>query len=209
MAKAEENGYFYHRFDEVWNIQKKYVSDKTLDYIDGVADGADVSPWRIGYMWIWEGVMYPMGCTSFAVEGLGTKSNNLIHVRSLDGHGYLEDPVTGIYAQEAPVLVVCDPIEDFAFMYPSVAGYFVEDGINERGISVCNLWSVCSDNTLYGSPMGVRLFEALYSSSNASQAIEIITSNNTFGYNFIVCDGQKNDAYVIAVSYTHLTLPTN
>jgi hypothetical protein len=168
-----------------------------MDYLQGTADAIGVDLEDIGFIWIWEGVLYYKHCTSFAIWGDATKSGELIHIRSLDGLGYLEDPVTGMYSQEFPVLVVCNPEEDNAFLYPTNAGYSVEDGFNEKGVSVCNLWSANNDITPNGSPMGVRLFEALYMADNADEAIKIITSNKTFGYNYIICDGKIPKGYAV------------
>jgi hypothetical protein len=197
MNKADLLGITIEDFQNIWDIQKNYISQKTLDYMQGTADALGLELKDIGFIWIWEVVLYYEHCTSFAFWGDATQSGELIHVRSLDGLGYLEDPITGMYSQEFPVLVVCNPEDDNAFLYPTNAGYSVEDGFNEKGVSVCNLWSVNNDMTPYGSPMGVRLFEALFMADDANDAIEIITSNKTFGYNFIVCDGKIPKGYAI------------
>ena len=184
-------------FENLWEIQKSFISDKTLQYFQGTADALGLSLKDIGFIWVWEGVLCAKRCTSFALWGDATSTGELIHVRSLDGLGYLQDPVSETYAQEYPVVIICNPENDNAFLYPTTAGYSVEDGFNEKGVSVCNLWSINSDDSKYGSPMGVRLFEALYKSDDAEEAIEVITTHKTFGYNYIVCDANIPEAYAI------------
>jgi hypothetical protein len=194
---VEEFGITLQDFERLWNIQKPYISDKTLQYLQGTADAINKPLKDIGFIWIWEGVFYEKRCTSFALWGDATETGELIHVRSLDSLGYLKDPITETYIQEYPIIVVCNPDNDHAFLYPTIAGYSVEDGFNSKGISVCNLWSVNSDGSSEGSPMGVRLFEALYKADDAENAIQIITSNKTFGYNFVICDAKIPEAYAV------------
>lgn len=197
MYGAERFGTTLEDFENLWNIQKNYISNKTMDYLQGTADALNLKLKDIGFIWIWEGVLYYKQCTSYAFWGDATINGELIHVRSLDGLGYLEDPITGLYSQEFPVLVVCNPKDDHAFLYPTNTGYSVEDGFNDMGISVCNLWSENDDISPFGSPMGVRLFEALFMSDTAEEAIEIVTTNKTFGYNYIVCDGKIPEGFAI------------
>ena len=197
MHGVEKFGITHQDFENLWNIQKPYFSEKTLDFLRGTADAINKTLKDVGFIWIWEGVLYAKRCTSFALYGDATKNGELIHVRSLDGLGYMQDPITQTYAQEYPVIVVCNPKEDHSFLYPTIAGYSVEDGFNEKGVSVCNLWSINSDDSPVGSPMGVRLFEALFQADNGQEAIEIITTNKTFGYNYVICDANIPEIYAV------------
>jgi hypothetical protein len=197
MHGVEKFGVTEQDFENLWGIQKPFISSKTLQYLQGTADALDITLKEIGFIWIWEGVLYAKRCTSFALWGDATKTGELIHVRSLDALGYMLDPVTNTYAQEYPVVIICNPEDDNAFLYPTIAGYSVEDGFNEKGVSVCNLWSINSDDSKVGSPMGVRLFEALYQADTGVEAIEIITTNETFGYNYVIGDANYPEAYAV------------
>ena len=190
-------GATYNDFLDLWTIQKSYVSQNLVDFIQGTADGADVPFDSIAITWVYDGGIYMHRCSSFAVWGPATTNNELFFARSLDWFLDIKDPVTGKYIQENPVLIIANPEHGYSFMYPTFAGYVVEDGINEKGIAVSNMYSDSSDQTPYGTPMGVRLFETLYQSSNAKEATDIITTNETFGYNFLVCDGYAPVGYAI------------
>lgn len=194
---AEQFGVTLQDFEILWEKQKPYISHKTMQYLQGTADAIGKTLKDVGFIWIWEGVLYEKRCTSFAIWGHATKTGKLIHVRSLDALGYIQDPETEKYAQEFPVVIICNPEDDHALLYPALAGYSVEDGFNAQGVSVCNLWSMNSDGSPHGSPMGVRLFEALYMADNAEEAIDIITTDKTFGYNYVVCDANVPVAYAV------------
>jgi len=193
---------------EQWNIQKNYTSENVLKFIRGIADGADVSPEVMGCMWIWDEYLYgKMGnpwedclyshCSTLAAWGQATQSNELIHVHSFDMPSDIKDPITGINILEKPVLIVADPDEGYGFMYPSFAGFIAAGGVNERGISISMAGSFNSDVTKYGTPYNIRIFEALYSASNSNKAIEIVTTNETFGLIYFICDGDIPVGYVV------------
>ena len=182
---------------ELWDIQKNYIRQESINYIQGTADALDLDLEDYAFMWVFEGIFYSL-CTSFAAWGPATTDHELIHVRSMDGPWVLYDPITHEAVQDYPVLVVADPDEGHAFLYPTYAGYVVEDGFNDQGISMCSIWSPnYSDRTIYGAPMGIRTLEVLYSASTAEEAITIVTSNETFGYNFVICDGKKPEGYAV------------
>lgn len=202
-----EQGIPFSEFIEVWNIQKNYITQETINYIQGISDGASVSFEDIAFMWVWEGVLY-FQCTSFACWGNATNNSELIHVRSLDWPDDIIDPISGKYAEENSVIIIGKPDHGYSFMYPTFAGYGVEDGINENGISVCDLWSSNNDQTVYGSPMNIRLFEALFNSYSIEDAINIINSNKTFGYNFIVTDAKNPIGYLIETTANHTYIGT-
>lgn len=190
-------GIDYESFVEMWNTQKEFCSSNARDFILGSADALGVSEHIIGVLWVWEGVLYANRCSSFCLWGDATSDGELIHVRSLDSFGTICDPASGVSLQENAVVMVCVPDEGYAFLYPTFAGYGVEDGFNEVGVSVCNLWSENSDGSSLGCPMGIRLFDALWSSSSGLEAVEILTENKTFGYNFVVCDANIPEGYAV------------
>jgi len=185
-------------FLEIWNIQRNYVSQDIINYTQGIADGADLPFDNVAISWVYEGGVYlRYKCSGFSVWGEATYDNELYFCRSFDWYVDIQDPVTGKYIQENPVLIIANPENGNAFLYPSFAGFTPEGGINEKNVAVSNLWSPNSDTTRNGKSMNVRLFEALNKASNAEEAVDIITSYRTFGYNFLVADGETPIGYAI------------
>ena len=192
----EQLGIPYQAFIDLWKQQEPYIPQQIIQYTLGIANGSGLPFLEIATLWVYDGVLYNK-CSSFVVWGNTSKDGRLYHVRSLDGPGSIQDPITGKYVQENAVLIVGNPDEGQPFCYPTFAGYVVEGGMNAKGITVCNLWSPNTDSTIFGSPMGVRLFQALYSSESANEAIHILTTNKTFGYNFLVGDANIPAAYAV------------
>jgi len=184
---------------DLWNVQKDHISQEVKDYISGTADALELPFEEIASIWVAEGAAYYNKCSSFAAWGDATYDGELIMGRSLEFPLNIIDPITDSLVQDYPVIVICDPDGDGynSFMYPTFAGYVVEDGFNEKGIAVSNMWSPNSDQTTNGAPMGIRLFEALYSANSAMDAINILTKDRTFGYNFIVSDAKSPVGYAV------------
>jgi len=180
----------------LWNIQKNYVPDEIVDYIQGTADATGLTFDEIGCIWIWE-KNCSLSCSSVIAEGPATKSNDVIHVYSLDFPVRPVDPITGLCVLGDPVLIVAKPDSGYGFMYPTFAGYVVESGVNEMGISLSNTASPCKDENDYGAPIGIRLLDALIQSSNLEEAINILNTNRTYGYDILISDLNENKGYVI------------
>jgi len=68
---------------KLWNIQKNYISLELVDYIQGTADAIGLSFDDVGCIWIWERNC-SLHCGSYIADGPATKSNEIIHVYSLD-----------------------------------------------------------------------------------------------------------------------------
>ena len=164
---------------KLWNIQKNYIPFEIVDYIQGTADAIGLSFDDIGCIWIWERNC-SLHCSSFIADGPATKSDEIIHVYSLDFPTRPKDPITGLCVLDDPVLIIAKPDNGYAFMYPTFAGYVVESGVNEKGISISNTASPCKDENDYGAPVGIRIFEALFHASNLEEAINIINKNRNF-----------------------------
>jgi hypothetical protein len=181
----------------IWNIQKNYIPNEIADYIQGTADAIGLSYDDVGSTWIWEQTCSNPGCSSYIADGPATKNNEIIHVYSNDYPFRPKDPITGQCILGDPVLIVAKPDNGNAFMYPTFAGYVVESGVNEKGISICNLYSYTNDTNDYGTPGLVRVFEVLIHASTIEEAVNILDTNRTYGYNFLVSDGNTNQGYVI------------
>jgi hypothetical protein len=181
----------------LWTIQKNYIPHEIVDYIQGTADAIGLSFDDVGCIWIWERTCNNSGCMSYIADGPATKSNEIIHVYSGDYPFRPKDPITGLCMLDDPVLIVAKPDNGYAFMYPTFAGYVVESGVNEKGISICNLFSPSKDENDYGAPCLTRVFEVLIHASNIEEARDILNKNRTYGYNFLVSDVNKNQGYVL------------
>lgn len=191
--------------EDFWNNQKNYMSEETLDYIQGTADALGINIDDYGWVWLLEGVAYfklPSPtfdyCSSFAAWGNATSSGELIQVRMIDGPPKCKDPVTGEPFESNPILVVADPDDGNAFAYPTFAGYCAEDGFNEMGISVMSMWSRNNGyKTVHGAPIGTRILETLYTASDIETALSIMTTNKTYGYMMIISDSKIPLSYAV------------
>lgn len=191
-----------------WNIQKNYTKEETLNFIKGLADGAEIDNDLMGCMWIWDSYLYdkignPWGdatydhCCTLAAWGNATKSNELLHAHSFDMNFEIIDPITGSNLLDEPILVVCKPDNGYSFMYPSFPGFIAVSGVNEKGISIAMAGSFNNDKTDEGSSYNTRIFEVLYGASNCEEAIKIVKENETFGLNYLICDGKTSEAYIV------------
>lgn len=189
---------------DTWEKQEPYVCQEVIDYIQGTADALGVPFTDIACIWVAEGTAYSIHCCSMAAWGSATATGDLLQLRSMEFPLDIIDPQTGAYIQDTPVLVVGDPVDGCGFIYPTFAGYVVEDGMNENGVVVANMWSPNHDHRSQGAPMGTRLFETLFTAHTAQDAIDIITSDRTFGYNFVVSDGKTPPAgYAVETTANH------
>ena len=196
-AYYEEMGIPKTELIDLWNKQQSYVPSEVKDYIQGCADALNLSFNDVACIWVAEGAAYNHHCSSYSAWGNATLTGELIHARSLEFPLTIKDPVTGSMIQDYPVIVIADPDDYYAFTYPTYAGYVIEDGMNVEGIAISNMWSENHDQTSFGEPMGIRIFEALYKASSADEAIDIITSKRTYGYNFIVSDAEIPIGYAV------------
>lgn len=199
-------GIYYEDLLELWGIQKDFIPQKVLDFIKGTSDALDLPFEKMGTVWVAEGFSYTLQCCGMAAWGDATEDGDLIALRSMEFPLDIQDPITGDYIQESPVIVIAKPDDGNAFVYPTFAGYSIEDGINEKGISIINNWSPNDENNDYGTPMGVRIFESLYNADTAEEAVKIMTSNRTYGYNFVISDFKTPIGYAIetSVNYSYI-----
>jgi hypothetical protein len=183
-----------------WNISKPYVPLEYIEEMQGIADGANIS-----FNDIVTAIMAieyaDHGCYGIAAWGIATIDGRLYHARSFDLPSTIQDPVSGKYAHENTVLVVRNPDNASASLSPAVAGSFhTGGGMNSHGVSlgiqIC--WS--KDQTFEGNPYHFRVQEVLDTAMTAEQALEILNTNRTHGFNFIV--SQADPAIGFALEQT-------
>jgi len=186
----------YDELVEKWNIMKPYLPQCYIDEMQGMADGSGLSLENISVLNV--GFYLMVNCGSFAAWGPATVDERLYNARSHDFPITLKDPDTGTYLVETQVLIVRKPVGYFSSVSPSEAGFVsVSDGFNEKGIASGMLSSWTNDEKLQGIGVGFRMRMVLDFAFTIEEAINIITSNKTLGYNFIASDGKTPVGYAI------------
>ena len=193
----------YEEHLNIWNKTKPYVPSCFIEEMRGIADGANISfeDLAVSYM---APLYSDLRCFSFAAWSNATIDGKLYHIRSLDYALLIKDPVSGNYTQENSVIIVRKPENGLKSINPTVSGWInFYEGINEKqvSISVQICWS--DDNTLKGIPTMFRVQKALDCANDINQAIDILTSNKTLGWNFIVSDAKTSEAYAVETTANH------
>ena len=190
---------------DIWDIMKDYVPQEYIDEIQGIADGAEVSFEEIvaANMVI---IVGDMGCFGISAWGNATKDGKLYHTRSFDQPFTIKDPITGKFAHENYVLIVRNPDNGYASLCPSVAGTMHGGGgFNDQGIAIGQQVCWSKDYTLYGTPGQFRVQMVLDHASNATDAINILSTNRDLGWNFIVSDSKTSIGFAVetTANYTY------
>lgn len=167
-----------------------------LDEMQGIADGSDVSFENISIFNF--GLYSALNCASFAAWGPATSDGRLYHARSSDFPLTAYDPMTGVYLQENQLVIIRKPQKGYASFTPSFAGEVdCESGMNEKGIMVGMLSSWSNNETYQGIEVGFRMRMVLDDAATADEAIAIITSNRTLGYNYVLSDGKIPEGFAL------------
>ncbi len=183
-----------------WNISRPYVPLEYIEEMQGIADGANIS-----FNDIIASIMAveysDHGCYGIAAWGIATSDRQLYHARSFDLPSNIQDPVSGKYAYENTVLIVRNPDNGASSLCPAIAGSFhTGGGMNSEGVSlgiqIC--WS--KDQTFEGNPYHFRVQEVLDTATTAEAAMDILNTNRTHGFNFIV--SQADPAVGFALEQT-------
>ena len=208
FIQRAKDKFTYEALVNLWNITQPYIPFCYIEEMQGIADGADISFEELGisYMTV---VKIDVKCFTYAAWANATEDSKLYHIRSLDFSVLIKDPVSGKYIQENSVLIVREPDNGLKSLCPSIAGWIkFYQGINEEqvsiGVQVC--WS--NDQTLKGIPTKFKVQKILDSAEDAEDAIEILTSNKTLGWNYILSDSKKNIGYAIETSANHSYIGT-
>lgn len=196
-----EHGWTFEKRAEVWNIQKNYLPFEYIEEIRGMADGSGFTFEEIAIHNMWIGVFNLMSCWGAVLWGDATANGELYHVRSCDGSIDLKDPISGETLNENTHLIVREPDNAFSSMYPFYPGDVISlGGINENGVGIGELSIRCSDTQFKGINSGFRMRMVLDYATDVYQAIEIMNSNRTCGWNFIVSDGNLSLGFAIEQS---------
>ncbi|MCK4347888.1 MAG: hypothetical protein KAW47_04650 [Thermoplasmatales archaeon] len=198
-----DSGFSYEDLVGKWNVFKEYIPESYMEEMQGVVDGSELSFEEIGVLHIFHDVANLMECCGGIAWGSATVDGKLVHLRSGDMRVFLQDPETGIYLQECQVLCVREPDNGYASLYPllcgDIGGY---GGINERGIGVGENTCITQDTTLQGTTTSMRMRMVLDSADSAEDAIAILNSNRTCGWNLFISDGNIPEGYVLEQTAT-------
>ncbi len=195
---AKYYSYSYDDFLEFWKKVEKYIPKEYKEEMQGLADGAGIS---FNDVAVGNIIAMLVHCSSFAAWGSATVDGRLYQMRSLDFPMFIRDPVTGRYIQENSVIIIRKPSNGFASLDPSFAGFIgTLGGINENCIAVAVLSSWSNDEKYSGIPMVFRQRMILDHAATIKDAIDILISNKTCGWNFIVSDGKIPIGYAVEVT---------
>ena len=196
-----KRGWTFEKRYEVWNIQKDYLPQEYIEEIRGIADGSGLTFEEIAIHNMWIGVFNLMSCWGAAIWGDATANGELYHVRSCDGSIDLKDPISGTTLNENTALMIRKPENAFSSIYPFYPGDVISlGGFNEKGVGIGELTIICSDTQFQGINSGFRMRMVLDYAADVYQAIEIMNSNRTCGWNFIVSDCNIPEGYAIEQS---------
>jgi hypothetical protein len=190
----------------MWDTMSVYVPQEYKEELQGIADGANISFDDITVSIA--AIEYAdHGCYGIAAWGPATIDGKLYHARSFDLPSIIQDPVTGRYAHENTVLVVRNPTNGSASLCPSIAGSFhTGGGINDNGVAlgiqIC--WS--KDQTFEGNPYHFRVQQVLDYATTAEEALQILNTNRTHGFNFIVSQATPAEGFALeqSANYTYV-----
>ena len=211
--KIEENirGFFdfferrewtYDDILDVWTIQEHYLPDVYKQEIQGMADATGLNYERIAVHNTWMGVFNLMfSCWGASMWGNATVDGKLLHMRSVDGMNMIQDPETGSFLYENQVILIRNPDDAYASISPVFAGDIVIiGGFNEQDVGVSELTVIADDTTFHGINAGYRMRMVLDFADDANEAIEIMNSNRTCCWNFIVSDGHQPMGFALEQS---------
>jgi hypothetical protein len=141
-------------------------------------------------------------CWGAALWGDATVDGNLIHMRGVDGVNSIQDQVTETYVYENQIIIIRDPNEAYASIAPIFAGDVVcIGGFNDQGVGVSELSIIADDDTTFhGINAGYRMRMVLDYATDGFEAVDIMNSNRTCHWNFIISDGTVPTGFAIEQS---------
>lgn len=174
------------------DTQKRFVPDRYLDEIRGLADGAGLSEAdaRLANF-----IPEMFHCSGFALLNSATKDGTLYHGRVLD---YAID----WRLQEHAVLIVAEPAGGIPFVNVTYAGFIGSvTGMNARHVSIGEMGG-SGIGHWEGVPMAWLIRDALERSETLDDAIRIFRdSPRTCQYFYVLADGKTNRAVGMEASW--------
>ncbi len=193
-------GFSYPNLVDYWKILKDNIPEKYILELKGLADGSNSSIEEIGVYNILHDIANFITFSGAIAWGSATSDGNLIQMRSTDHNIFNKDhdSISGIYLHENQVIIVRNPIDDYASMSPMWAGRIGSWGkINEKGIGVGETTCWTNDISISGICANFRMGMVLDSAENGEEALLILDSNKTVGWNLLVSDGNIPEGFVL------------
>lgn len=199
VAAFNAHGYGYDDILGVWHIMRPSLPACYLEEIQGVADGCSLSFEQVAVLNTMPALFnYMISCCEISLWGDATVSGDLYHVRSFDWSLEVADPETGRRLQDTLVVMVRNPSDAPASMYPEFAGNIgCWSGFNEQSIAIGEDTCLTNDTTFNGISAFFRMRVVLDRASSAGKAIDIMTANRTCGWNFVISDASQAAGYAL------------
>jgi len=199
----------YDKLRDIWEKMEEYIPTNYINELHGLADGAGVSFEDICAVYAATECTTLMNCFGIAAWNNATVNGRFYHARSWDLPFDMKDPVSGRYVHENNVLIIRKPDNGFASLCPSVAGALNgAGGINEKGVGIGAQVCWSKDQEFNGPPILIRVQWVLDYSDSIERVLDILTSNRTLGWNFIVSDCKVPVGYAVETSANHVYIGT-
>lgn len=184
--------------DNAWNKLRPYVSFNEFLELQGIAHGSKISLQKILRLHALPEV-YPTWCTNGAYWGAATKDGRLIALRNLDWNREI-----GVHSYAAVKFHKMEGMKNYVNIgYAGFSG--VLSGMNEAGISVGQIGSTSTDETMKGVPMYFLLKRILEKSGSLEDAKAIFSAYDlTRGYNYVIADAVKHKAMAVEATAHHV-----
>jgi len=196
----------YEDMLDIYYEVEEYIPQEIKCEMQGLADGSCLPFEDIAISSVLDLISHDTtACVSGAAWDTASTDGKLYHFRSHDWTLQVKDPETGKYLQDNIVLIVRKPDDGYASIYPTFAGLIgYVGGFNEEGITIGSSLSWCmNDISNQGCPIGIRIKMALDKSSDIDEAISVIDSNKTRGFNCVISDSETKTGVVIELSVNH------
>lgn len=193
LSYFEENDYPYSRILQTYYDMNDTLPSQFYEEMQGMADGSGLPFEDIAVLNTIPAIFNLAGmgsCCELSLWGPITVNGEMYHIRGWDWTLKIKDPVTGTAFQDTQILIVRDPDNAYASIYPEFAGHiFAWGGFNEKGIAIGETTCRTYDSTLDGSiSSAFRMRMVLDQASTAQQAVDIMSNNRGCGWNFVISD---------------------
>ena len=184
---------------QFWNDVNSSYPNEYKEEIEGRSEALGLTFEEVAAMEMIGIALYkPKECFGIIPWGPATEDGKLLHIYSGDFSLDLKDPITGNFALNYQIIVVRKPNDGFASVYyglPTEIG--AEGGVNEQGLVISYTALITDNSSFNGFPCSLRQLMVLDYASNAEESVDIVNSNRTGGWSFIIGDSKKNVGYVV------------
>jgi len=189
--------------DCVYRRCSPYIPEKFKRELEGLADGSGVDLAVLRRVHVIS-IVTERNCSSFAVFGQATADGRLFH-----GHNFDWNMDAGI--QNNAALFLYEPeggVPFAAYGYAGMIGFV--SGMNMSGIAVGFIGAVTRDGRSSGLPLMLMARQVLEEAGSVEEARAIIEqAHRGVGYNYVIADGQRNEARAFETTAHHFAAFTD